>query len=45
MADFTHRNHKSNHNQSNDCWDGYHVKQYENGNIYSGHFINGERSG
>ena len=45
MADFTLRNHKSTQDQSNDCWDGYHIKRYANGDIYTGQFINGERSG
>ena len=45
MVDSTHRNHKSTHDQSNDCWDGYHVKQYENGDMYSGYFNHGEISG
>ena len=31
--------------QSNDCWDGFHIKRYENGDVYSGYFIHGEKSG
>ena len=45
MADLTLRNSKTTQDQTNDCWDGFHVKRYANGDIYSGEFNQGERSG
>ena len=40
MGEFTLQNHKSTHDQPNNFLDGFHTKRYENGDIYSGYFIN-----
>ena len=39
-----HKNNQKKDNSEN-CWDGIHTKHYKNGNIYTGNFLNGQRSG
>ena len=45
LNDNLKRNHDPEYDFSDECYDGFHTKQYENGDVYTGSFINGERSG